>query len=99
MPTLAREDRYPEEYESDDGEEETDGDTGGSQFASTSYRFSRLMEGDILDEICDLINTPIPPSFPKEDQKEILDSPGDKSIPDLSVLSDKDDEKSTEDEG
>ena len=70
-----------------------------TQFASTSYRFSRLMEGDILDEISDMINAPSPPSFPKEDQKEVLDSPSEKSVPDLSILSDKEDEKSIEDEG
>ncbi|KAI6656885.1 Microtubule-associated serine/threonine-protein kinase 3-like [Oopsacas minuta] len=94
-----REERYPDDYESDVGEEETTGEPGYTRFATTSIRFSRLLENEDLDEYGDLTIAPCPPSYPKQESKGLIDSPSEKSLPDLMILSDKDDEKSTEDEG
>lgn len=94
---LAREERYPGDYESDDEDDETPGEPG-TQFTTTSARYSKLLEGEDIVDFGDLTITPSLPDYPKQESKEFTDSPSEKSIPDLLILSDKEDEKSNEDE-
>eukprot|EP00800_Vazella_pourtalesii_P016369 TRINITY_DN470_c1_g1_i1.p1 TRINITY_DN470_c1_g1~~TRINITY_DN470_c1_g1_i1.p1 ORF type:complete len:878 (-),score=233.29 TRINITY_DN470_c1_g1_i1:2977-5610(-) len=92
-----REERYPGDYESDDEDDETPGEPG-TQFTTTSARYSKLLEGEDIVDFGDLTITPSLPDYPKQESKEFTDSPSEKSIPDLLILSDKEDEKSNEDE-
>ena len=94
----AREDRYPDDYESDEGEGDMTSGEPSTQFATCSIRFSRLLEGEDLESFCDLTVTSSPPSYPKEDAKQQIESPIDKSIPDLMAQSDKEEDKLTDHE-